>query len=223
MKKISYAASFGTEKWMGTSDETRRIAHLLKNFRAISVREKTGVAMCKSLFDCHAVQVLDPTLLLNASDYKIFVRNIRKKILGTYILDNSREISSKIDKIAQYFNLEEVTLYPRKKSKIVFYKTISQWISCIYNADYMIIDSFHGLVFSILFHRQFVVLINKNRGETRIHSLLSELNLENRAVEKLDDGIVNLIKLSIDYNAVEKKLNALREKSKNFICRALES
>ena len=223
VKKISYAASFGIEKWNGTLEETVKIASLLKKFYAVSVREKSGVALCKSLFDCSAVQVLDPTLLLNASDYGVFLGQKRENFLGTYILDNSPEINLQISKIALQLKLNEIALYPHKKRKFSFYKTIPQWVSYIYNSNYMIVDSFHGLVFSILFHRQFIVLINKNRGESRIRTLLSEIGLENRAVEFLDENSINLLKLFIDYNMVEKKLAILREKSKKFICCALES
>lgn len=67
---ISYAASFGTDEWEGTPEETRRCGELLRQFKAVSVREFSGVRICKEVFGVDAVQMPDPTLLATLEDYE---------------------------------------------------------------------------------------------------------------------------------------------------------
>lgn len=222
VKKIAYAASFGNEIWKGTAFETTTITRLLKKFRSISVREENGVKMCKTLFDCSAEKVLDPTMLLETSDYSIFCKKKQKKYLATYILDDSPEIRLNICRIAKQLELSEISLYPQKK-RLLSYKAVPQWINYISNSDYIFVDSFHGLVFSIMFHRQFLVLINKKRGASRIFSLLTDLNLENRAINDFNDNVFDKLMEKIDYDSVDAKLKVLKEKSKEFLSISLEA
>lgn len=220
VKKIAYAASFGNEKWMGSDEETLNIRRLIQRFHAVSVREKSGVCLCEKIFGQTAKHVVDPTLLLNESDYRPFISKKKYPFLGTYILDNSEELSSKIKNITNKLNVKEIALYPRKKN-LFGYKSVAQWLSCISNSDYMVIDSFHGLVFSIIFHKQFLVLANKHRGETRISSFLSDLGLEDRLVYDLNEESISLLEKVINYDLVEIKLSLLKEKSRDFLLKSL--
>ena len=72
IKRLSYAASFGTKEWEYTNEQTLKCKSLLQVFDAISVRENDGVTLCKEYFDVDPVHVLDPTMLLNEADYSIF-------------------------------------------------------------------------------------------------------------------------------------------------------
>ena len=69
VKKIAYAASFGVEQWEYTSKQTKRCAELAKFFDLISVREDSGVDLCRNYLDVDAIHVLDPTMLLQKNDY----------------------------------------------------------------------------------------------------------------------------------------------------------
>lgn len=73
IKRIAYAASFGTEEWEYTGEQTNNCAALLKKFNAVSVRESSGVQLCSDNFGVKAEHVLDPTMLLCKEDYiKLF-------------------------------------------------------------------------------------------------------------------------------------------------------
>src|SRR5690606_30541311 len=100
IKKVAYAASFGTEDWEYTEEQTREARELIKHFNAVSVRESSGVLLCdKYLNRKDAVHVLDPTLLLKAEDYNQLINKTKKEIgLFTYVLDETKE---KLDFIKQ--------------------------------------------------------------------------------------------------------------------------
>ena len=70
VKRIAYAASFGTSKWEFSPQMTSECAVLAKKFDMITVREKSGVDLCREYFGVEATWVLDPTMLLNREDYE---------------------------------------------------------------------------------------------------------------------------------------------------------
>lgn len=228
IKRLSYAASFGTDDWEYTDQQTRRCKALLQVFDAISVRETNGVTLCKKYFDIDSVHVLDPTMLLNEADYSIFFQKANTpKSNGTllnYILDETEKSSALIMNVANqkflrafsvnnpYENDETKPLNERIKS------SVEKWLRGFYDAEFVITDSFHACVFSILFKKQFVVVGNKERGLSRIESLLLCFGIENRIVE--DSAQVMRLPL-IDYDTVYIKLEKYRKKSFEFLNVAL--
>lgn len=225
---MSYAASFGTDDWEYTDQQTRRCKALLQVFDAISVRETNGVTLCKKYFDIDSVHVLDPTMLLNEADYSIFFQKANTpKSNGTllnYILDETEKSSALIMNVANqkflrafsannpYENDETKPLNERIKP------SVEKWLRGFYDAEFVITDSFHACVFSILFKKQFVVVGNKERGLSRIESLLLCFGIENRIVE--DSAQVMRLPL-IDYDTVYIKLEKYRKKSFEFLNVAL--
>lgn len=216
-KRLSYAASFGTDSWKGTFDETEKIKVLLAKFNAISVREKSGVSLCRNIFNVNAQQVLDPTLLLNASDYNSFLSDHRENDeLVTYILDSTEEKSELLECISHRFFVKLVQLYP--KSRFSYYRSVYMWLEKIRDARFVIVDSFHGMVFSLIFSKQFVVLANSKRGLTRFTSLLESIGLENRLLTSVDSlHIIELLQTPIDYEEVHNKISLLRVDSMEFL------
>lgn len=93
------------------------------------------------------------------------------------------------------------------------------WLSSIYNSDIIITDSFHGCVFSILFHKDFYVMKNDFGGNTRINSLLSLFGLENRLIKKGSISEAN----PIDWTFVEEKLQLMRNFSLDYLNKALSN
>ena len=97
IKRIAYAASFGTDEWEYTAAQTKECARLLKQFDAVSVREASGVDLCRKHFGVEARHVLDPTMLLTAEDYiRLFETAGTPKSPGTllcYILDETPHIA----------------------------------------------------------------------------------------------------------------------------------
>ena len=168
VKRIAYAASFGTSKWEFTEGQTTRCAALAKQFDAISVREDSGVVLCKKYLGVDAVHLLDPTMLLNKEDYIRLVEQEQipssEKKLMTYILDQSEEKQAIVRKISQTLSLSPNVVMPEKNFAQVGKKDIDQcvfppvtdWLRGFMDAEYVVTDSFHGTVFSIIFNKPFV-------------------------------------------------------------------
>lgn len=228
IKRLSYAASFGTEDWEYTDQQTQRCKALLQVFDAISVRETNGVTLCKKYFDMDSVHVLDPTMLLNEADYSIFFQKSNTpKSNGTllnYILDETEKNRVLIMDVANQKCLRAFSVtnpHENDETKPLNERikpSVEMWLRGFYDAEFVITDSFHACVFSILFKKQFVVVGNKERGLSRIESLLLCFGIENRIVE--DSAQVMRLPL-IDYDTVYVKLEKYRKKSFDFLNVAL--
>lgn len=219
-KKASYAASFGKDHWEGSGDE-QRISELLKKFSGISVRETSGVDICQKTFGIDNVQhVLDPTLLMGKEFYlelikKYDVSNISPQKIVTYVLDEA----DKKKEITQFYQNElcygeDEILHLKGFSDANRTYSVPEWLSAIANADFVITDSFHGMVFSIIFEKQFIVIGNRDRGYDRFVSLLSSLSLENYLI---DSNSMSSEFLSIDYKRINTRLENLKEASSRFL------
>lgn len=214
-KKIAYAASFGREIWEGENDY-QEIHDLLQQFSGISVREASGVNICKETFGINNVShVLDPTLLMDKEFYldiisKYDLSDFKPKKLVTYVLDEAEHKKDIITDYQSALNFSERDVLHLKGFN-ADNKTYSvpEWLYSIANADFVITDSFHGMVFSIIFEKQFIVIGNKDRGIERFTSLLSSLSLENRMIDQKTDVDI------IDYINVKLELEKQKLLSKN--------
>ncbi|WP_387691253.1 polysaccharide pyruvyl transferase family protein [Photorhabdus sp. RM71S] len=221
-KKIAYAASFGKNHWE-TPEKISEISHLLADFTAISVRESSGVKICNDIFNyTSATHVLDPTLLINPKFYQQFIakrqeKNNVKKLL-TYVLDESENKKVIIKNIKKSLgeNISTQHLLGFNKHEII---TIPEWLTAFYNADFIITDSFHGMVFSIIFNKQFLVIGNNERGMERFVSLLSLLKLKDRLI--ISGEISNNFNMNkrekINYSLVNKIVSENRKNSEKFL------
>lgn len=222
IKKIAYAASFGVDYWDFTEKETAIAKALIKDFDAVSVRENTGVGLSdKYLGYKNALQVLDPTMLLQKSDYEKFISTnpfkTDKRHCFVYLLDYANERNKKIveniigDDAEQL--VSKVERNPIKKY-LNSNGTIEEWLSLIFYSDIVITDSFHGCVFSILFHKDFYVMGNTIGGNARISSLLDMLGLQHRYIGK---DMVKFDKKPINWSQVEEILDKKRTQSISYL------
>lgn len=232
VKKIAYAASFGVEQWEYTLKQTKRCAELANSFDLISVREDSGVDLCHNYLDVDALHVLDPTMLLQKNDYIDIIRQEYKEWedkscfnnnLFCYFLDSTIEKETLAIKLANVYSLTLLFSMPKKyKGKNLndenIYPSVSFWLSCFVKSSYVLTDSFHGCVFSIIFNKPFWVILNPNRGNSRFTSLLKLFGLENRIVKDFDT-----IKWdsNISWNMVNERLSILRKRSLDFIFKLL--
>ena len=171
IKKIAYAASFGDEKWEYTSRQTKKYRKLISVFSFVSTREISGVGLCKKYFDINAQEVADPTLLLDIKDYLNICKDIpieKSKYIAAYILDMTQEKKENLEKLAKEKGLP-IRLFSAESNASL---SIPEWIASFRDATYVVTDSFHGTVFSILFHKEFQCFFNKERGNSRFQSLL---------------------------------------------------
>lgn len=227
--RVAYAASFGIDNWEYTDEQTKNCKDLIKKFAAISVREKSGVDLCKKKFGIDALHVLDPTMLLDVNAYKhLFeIANVSKSS-GTflnYVLDETDEIKQLIENITIKRGLKPFAVnnpFENDDSKPLQMRikvSVETWLRGFYDAEFVITDSFHACVFSILFKKQFVVVGNRKRGMSRFISLLEMFGLENRMIDSNTD-IDNL--QDIDYSEVYAKYDELKCHSMNFLIHNLQ-
>lgn len=200
IKKISYAASFGTDQWEYNDQETCVCTKYISDFSLVTVREKSAVDMCSEHFGVKAYQVLDPTLLLEKEDYiKILDAEKEPKSDGNmfcYILDNTtakrdlvKTISSKLGLKPFYVNIGESPNHYRRSyimSHIERFKNppVTKWLRGFMDAEMVIADSFHAVAFSIIFNKPFWVIGNKSRGLSRFASILELFHLESRLIDE---------------------------------------
>lgn len=226
VKRIAYAASFGTDAWEYTEEQTSECRRLAQMFDAVSVREESAVTLCKEHFGIDASWVLDPTLFV---DTRHFMEHIAKadtdypsSMCFGYILDASEEKEAIFYSIAttQGFQMSSFQNVDDPDNSAT--PSVESWLKAFHDAEYVFTDSFHGCVFSIIFNKPFVVYGNVNRGMARFHSLLSMFGLEDRLVTTPDEA-ARVASLSIDWIRVNNRLSELRKVSKEFLFTSLNS
>jgi hypothetical protein len=231
--RIAYAVSFGVDHWEYTKEETLSCSKLAAKFTAISVREESALQLCSDHLKVKADHVLDPTMLVDKEDYcKLVERDNlpdnKGKIL-TYILDNDERVSDLIKHVEQLLEKKSFSTMPKSAFKDVgsknlsncVYPPVTNWIKGFIDADFVLTDSFHGTVFSIIFNKNFFTVGNSNRGMSRFRSLLKLFDLENRLLTEKDILTEERLKETIDFNKVNTKLEAARKKSLVFLFDAL--
>lgn len=227
--KIAYAASMGVDWWSFNERDTKECKELIKDFKAVSVREESAITLCKEYLDVDALLVLDPTLLLSSEDYKSLIskttiQSNNQKYMMVYVLDKSSEKKSIIEAASRKLNLIPFEVMAKNYFGEVgknglqscILPKVEDWIQGFANADYVVTDSFHGTVFSIIFNKQFVAIANHERGAGRFLSLLRMLGLEDRLVESEEDAAALLTK-TIDYSNVNEILASKKEESISFL------
>lgn len=231
IKKISYAPSLGKESWNAEQKVEEKVKELIKDFTHISVREKTSIDILKNKFGVNSELVLDPTMLLTQNDYRKYfmIPTLKNDYISAYILDYTPDIQSFLSHLSKLENLKICgTLVKTPKTKFSklwerFHPMtpVTKWVSNIANARYVITNSFHGMVFSIIFRKQFVVLMNSERGAARFKSLLEMFGLENRLLDAPSEKAGMILKTPIDYTAVNMQLDLWRNKSINYLINSL--
>jgi hypothetical protein len=230
--KISYAPSFGVSKIMEGYHEFFK--EQLNNLDIISVREKSGQNLVKKISNKDSVIVLDPTLLLNKSEWKAVINysslNKPKKYVLVYQLHDSEDLISIAIEIGKRLKLPILSLCKRsflnKKYKNIINVNEagpSEFIELFYDASYVITNSFHGTVFSVNFNIPFYSVLNKLRtNNSRIIDFLNLINLPNRVFWEGEFFVFENLE-KIDFKISEKLLNENRLESLNFIIKSCET
>lgn len=225
VKRIAYAASFGTSEEEYSDDLLSICKPLAHKFDAISVREKSGVALCQTYFDIEATHVLDPTLLLKREDYEEIVKRSSTSPhdgkLFSYILDECQWKKDVVSSVSKKLHIKPYSIKvcgDRRSLSLEerIQPSVEEWLRAFIDAEYVITDSFHGCVFSILFHKPFVVCGNKKRGIDRFYSLLNLLDLKERLVTdamNLDE----LITKENDWDGTDFMLKCWRKNSYDYL------
>jgi len=196
VKRIAYAASFGTSNWEYSPEETKDCAELLSRFDGISVREADAVRLVKEKFHLKAHHVLDPTLLLNREEYEQLILNSSTPHSAgdmlCYLLSDEPQYNNIIEEIASDRGLTPFKVYSRFDDQSVPMREriqlpVETWLRGFYDAKLVITDSFHATVFSIIFQKPFILFGSGIRGNERMESLLKMVGFD------ITNGITNKI------------------------------
>ncbi len=219
--KASYAASFATDT---IADENKpMVVQKVGRLDGIGVREKSGVELLKNLNIKKAVNVVDPAFLLTQEDWNILVE---KEYKENYILVYDFDDSQLIKQIALNIRREKgYKIYSVNPGKLKYadqyfiYDGPETFVSLVKNARFIIGNSFHAAVFSIIYEKDFVI-VNRNEAiNTRMRDLLDDLKLNNRLVS----GDYNMWELLANVNFKDSKriLNEKISLSKNYLSEVL--
>jgi hypothetical protein len=219
--KISYAASFGITTVPSNLKEY--YSERLNGIESVSVREDAGQKIVEDLTDKKATVVLDPTFLVQKAEWLELTKDCplyKHKFVLTYFLGEvDRETASYIRKYAERNQLLVKNL-GNQKDKRLWEAGPEEFVSLFSQTEKIFTDSFHACAFSIIFEKDFEVFERSSTNgsmNSRIETLLSKLNIENRwhgsQKERLED---------IDYLKVNRLLNIEKQKSIDFLRNSLD-
>lgn len=227
-KKISYAASFGQNEQKWTKAEKERIKKNLLEFSSLSVRDTESFNNIKKLINIEPEIHVDPTLLLKKEEWEKILPNKKiynKDYIFLYNLKDKEyvKLAHKISKrlklpvlISKDGKIEEIFYGFKRKFDV----GPLEFLLLIKNAKLVLSSSFHGTIFSIIFHKPFFAL--KGKEDFRIQTLLKKMNLENRSIDFNDYKEKCKEAYNLEFNEADKLLEEERKKSKEYLERALE-
>lgn len=237
LKKVSFATSFGVGEI--PASQKKMTTQYLQRIEHVSVRETRGAEIVKELTGRDATVALDPTLLYTGDEWKeIFPekRIIDEPYILAYFLGSNEEHRDAVEQLKRESGLKLVTIpfmdvFVERDltfgDQRLFEVGPIEFLNLIRGAEYICTDSFHGSVFSILNHKQFITFDRTNSSDkqtrnSRIDSLFGLLRLEKRRYRS-GVALKNMIDQSIDFDTVDQKLAELRHETICFLNNALNA
>lgn len=207
--RIAYGASFGSNYADYPKLCLGAIGNLINKMNSISVREESAIQIMSSYGweTSDITSVLDPTLLLTSEDYESILEPNTSALdsdIFCYILDSTEYKTEIIQNISEQLKLSTHILSENERNLC----SIEQWLRYFKEAKVVITDSYHGMLFSIIFKKTFKVIINNERGAARFYSVADALGF-------------NIDEMVCDYNIIDKNLSRMRFSSIDFLHKAL--
>lgn len=228
-KRIAYAPSIG-RNYIPNYNRFQ-MKKYISEIPYISIREDDGQRLVKELTGRNIPVVLDPTLLLEENQWEQLAYSeirTKEKYALLYFLDETTEINQK--EIAEFLEQQHLYAYSIGQEMQVIAKSGNiQCLDCgpndflglIQNAEIVITDSYHGMLFSMIFHKKFWSVeraYQQYDQSSRQRTILSRLGLEKRYIKNCKDISLELI----DYVSIRKRLKQLREESIDYLKAAIE-
>lgn len=218
-KKASYAASIGTDQLKDNEEQV--LKDYLSSFdrNNILVREDGAQKIVQQLTGYDTTVVCDPTLLLSSDKWKALASKINSKgYVLVYLFRTTKEKESRIIELANSKGLDIKWIRnPLRKNERIDYVNglgIEEWLGYFLNANYVVTDSYHGMMFSLIFNKNFTVLsLGEDKSNDRFTTVLRRLDLMGRMNMDCDEWDT----ADIDYSAVKKKIDAFVSASKQSI------
>lgn len=228
-KRIAYAPSFGRADI--PSDEIKRYQDGIGNFQFLSCREASGVDIIRDLVGREAELVVDPTLLLTAKQWSSMFASSspNEDYILCYMFGG---LPKSFKKNLGYLKSNlgcRVKYIPGKLSEFVHERSAGaygpeEYVRLYANAKFIIANSYHGLIFSLIFNKPFILLHRDEREywsryEDRMQSILHIVGLEERyrhISQPIDDKL-----LQLDYSSINEQLEEWRARSRDYLRNAL--
>lgn len=212
-KRIAIAPSVGHKHF--TDEEINQITPYIQKFDLITVREQNGLDLCLKAGYTKGEIILDPCFLLSSDDY--FKLEEKNQSLRSYLLIYllGGEIGVPVEKIYQFAkqkNLDVIYIASqgREDEFPKNYAKIGEWLSLIRDAKYVFTNSFHGMAFSIIYHKQFLTFpligIMKDMNG-RIQTLAEQMKLQKRIFQ----NDLTEITSPIDYSYADDRIKINKE------------
>lgn len=200
--RIAYAASFGkitneNLKWL----EEDVYRQELSKFSEISIRESSTVSLLRKEYHLETVQISDPCFLFTKNDYveKFNIEISKNEELSKFVFVYTIQLEEAMEKIILNCPLRQelVTSRPISAKQDQLIKTkqsivnlgkplLPEFLSKLANSSLVVTDSYHGVVLSIIFERDFVVVLNEERGSSRVYDLLGKFDLKSRILTEAE-------------------------------------
>ena len=226
-EKLAYAPSFGRD-WI-PEENVDTIRKFLSTFKAISVREKSSIKMLRNIGIENVQHVCDPTLLFDKEEWQKIEKavDIKEKYIFVYLLGKNEKQRKKIEDLAKKLNLKIVSVphanevYDSMDDDFGDYRVDNcspeEWIWLIHNAEYVIIDSFHGAVFATIFEKKFLVA-KRYYVENINNRMIDYLDTIGESDKLLDvSDLSTLDNMEWDYDKINKNLSKFISHSKDYL------
>lgn len=223
-RRISYAASIGRERFPAQYREA--YANALRRFKAISVREASAAGAVYEVVGKQPAVVLDPTLLLDREEYEeIKVESARtERYILVYMIETNRKLVQLADSLSVVTGLPVIQRKPgkifRNELESFYTHTPGEFLGEMERAEYVLTNSFHGTVFSIIYGRPFVSMLHSQTG-SRTTDLLKTLGLESHILYEARD-FKDMKQFAIENpQELKGRIEKLRAQSLDFLAGAL--
>lgn len=220
-RRVAYAPTLSAKQL--SDNLLTKFRELVGKFDSVSAREKAGADYLRKMMGIKVPTVLDPTLLLEASDFdRICIRPREEKYLLIYnvtsndvamVKEGIRYAKEKGLKIIELSNYALNQLIKPHKVKVG--AGIEEWIGYIKYADTVITNSFHGFCFSVIYKKD-VFLFQRDNSDYKMQNIADSMGLSERLIPFDDKKIPSDIS-PIDWGSVYGRLKILRDKSQTFI------
>lgn len=235
VRRVAYAPSFGARNPAVFADDPRRYASYLQGFDALSIRERNGQRWIRELAGLDVPVLLDPTLLLDSTDYADIeetMPGLPEHYLFYYSPGYSRDINRLVENVAKKTGLPVVAFnaksYYMKGMNLTSsfllpaVESPATYLALIKNADVVFTTSFHGTIFSSVYRKPFWTV--KNGGmfgdDDRVLTLVDTLGIDQRLCPIEYDDSVDYLSMP-DWTVYEQRLGAERERSLEWLAAAL--
>lgn len=219
-KSVSYAASFGDPHF--TVKTYLVLNERIRNFKALGIRENQMIPYLKKHTSVPVQRTIDPTLLLTGEEYDEITENRQEK--EKYLLLYSRRYTPQMEEYAETlakhngWNIIDISLRATNVArghKMAYEAGVEEFLSLVKYAEFVITNSYHGMIFSVQFRRPFVIF-SREQCDNKIEEFLELFGLQNRLLSSGKEIVKELLE-EIDYDMVHQNIAIAREQSMNFL------